>query len=184
MNELVPAGNWGNIPKVPRKISGIFEELKELEKKVAEQQQEIAALKAEKASRNVKLLSADEIRAKLTPIIQSEIGYFHSRAKLSGPQGIMLSLGNLLNVLRNATKITGESFYYQKLFSCCDDALDQAMNDYMNVNFTSEMRVCRFVQVQLGELVNRGYATYDLGTYEAILLEQQVENTQQQPGKV
>lgn len=172
------------IPKwqAPKSITGVFEEIKVLEKKVLEQQQEIAALKAEKAANNVKLLTADQIREKLTPIIMAEIGYFHSRAKLASPQGIMLTLGNLLGVLKNATKMTGEAYYYKKLFEYCDDSLDQAMLDYQNANFAAEMRVCRFVQVHLGELANRGYAQYDLGTYEAILLEQQQENMSAQPG--
>jgi hypothetical protein len=87
----------------------------------------------------------------------------------------MLSLGNLLTVLKNATKITGENYYYTKGFDVCDNFLDQAMGYYQVYDFTNEMRVARFVQIHLGENVNRGYAAYDLGTYEAILLEQQAE---------
>lgn len=183
MNELITTlpTKWSTIP---RGITDVIKENEVLRGIVAKQSSELEQFRAERNAANAKLLSADEIRNKLTPIIQSEVGYFHSRAKLSGPQGIMLSLGNLLNVLRNATTITGEHHYYQKLFACCDGALDQAMIDYQNANFTGEMRVCRFVQVQLGELVNRGYGAYNLETYEQIVLEQQQENTQQQPGRV
>jgi hypothetical protein len=157
--------------KIKSSITDVLEENKKLKLIVIQQQKEISALKAEQTHENTKLLSSEEIKAKLSSVILHEIGFFHTRSKLSNPQGIMLTLGSLLGILRNATMLTGEYWHYDPVFQMCDQSLDEAMNFYMTQNYTAEMQRCRTVQVALGRIVNRGYAEYDLGTYEQILLE-------------
>ena len=159
--------------KIKNSITDVLEENKKLKLIVLTRQKEISALKAEQTHENAKLLSPEEIQAKLGPNILHEVGYFHARSKISGPQGAMLSSGNLLTVLKNATITTGEFEYYKKTFSVCETEVDSAMAFYMSGNFVAEMQSCRRVQFLLGMLVGRGYGTYDSNTYEQLVLEQE-----------
>jgi hypothetical protein len=121
--------------------------------------------------KNSSLLTSDQIREKLGSTTLFENGYFYSRAKNNNPQSAMLALSNLLICLKNSTIVTGEYPLYKQMFIDCENSLDVAMHYYFNSNIVAEARECRNVQSLLTLLVNRGYASFDASSYEAMILE-------------
>lgn len=160
--------------KVQKSIGDIFEENKKLKTWVISLQRELTSLKETKLIKPEDLLTPAQIADKLGSTVLNEIGFFHARCKISGPQGSMLACGNLLTVLKNATITTGEFEHYKKMFLVCENEVDAAMQFYMGNNFVDEMRSCRRVQFLLGMLVARGYGLYTSDTYESILTEMEM----------
>ncbi len=156
------------IAAMKRRTSDIVEENDIMRDIILTLRKEISELKKTSDEQNKILLNPQQIREKLNPIILSEVGFFYCNAKLASPQGIMLSLGNLLTSLKSATKITGEFGHYKKVFQECENNIDQAMQAYLGSRFALEMKLCRDCMSELSSIVHRGYGSYDVGMFEMI----------------